>query len=37
MKKLAALLLIVIAALAAFAQTPNSSDGKPTPAERSIL
>ena len=37
MKKLAAILLIVIAALAAFAQTPNSSDDKPTPAERSIL
>ena len=37
MKKLAALLLIAVAALAAFAQTPNSSDGKSTPAERSIL
>ena len=37
MKKLAALLPIVIAVMAAFAQTPNSSDGKPTPAERSIL
>src|SRR5215472_3491315 len=37
MKKLATLLLIVIAVLTAFAQTPNSSDGKPTPAERSIL
>ena len=37
MKKLAAILLIVIAALAAFAQTPNLSDVKPTPAERSIL
>src|SRR6516162_4960273 len=37
MKTLAALLPFVIAALAAFAQTPNSSDDKPTPAERSIL
>jgi tetratricopeptide (TPR) repeat protein len=37
MKKLAALLLIVIAALAAFSQTPNSSDDKLTPAERSIV
>ena len=37
MKKLAAILLIVIAAPAAFAQTPNLSDVKPTPAERSIL
>ena len=37
MKKLAAILLIVIAALAAFAQTPNLSDVKPTPAERSVL
>src|SRR5215472_5800309 len=37
MKKLATLLLIVIAVLTAFAQTPNSSDGKSTPAERSIL
>ena len=37
MKKLATLLLIVITVLTAFAQTPNSSDGKPTPAERSIL
>jgi tetratricopeptide (TPR) repeat protein len=38
MKKLAAFLLVVTAALAAFAQTPtSSSDGKPTPAERSIL
>ena len=37
MKKLATFLLIVTAALAAFSQTPNSSDGKSTPAERSIL
>ena len=37
MKKLAAILLIVIAVLTAFAQTPNSSDVKPTPAGRSIL
>ena len=37
MKKLATLPLIVMAVLTVFAQTPNSSDGKPTPAERSIL
>ena len=37
MKKLVSLLLIAAAARAAFAQTPNSSDGKPTPAEGSIL
>jgi len=38
MKKLAALLLIVIAVMAAYAQPPNSSsEGKSTPAERSIL
>ena len=37
MKRPAALLLIVVTALAAFAETSNSpSDAKPSPAERSI-